>query len=191
MRNATDFWGEMANCGAASPSGSGTETCNGDGDGVIEPPAAASQTGERFTAWQHLANAGLIKGNYSGVAGTGGISDSDVGDNVPASRISNAGWAIIGIFTASSNSYYTDNVYRNFFIIGSETTNEGPINPTFSPEEAWNIDTKLDDGIPQQGKIWAVGWDTCTDAANSAVTDANYLLTDTSNQCALVLLNAF
>jgi prepilin-type N-terminal cleavage/methylation domain-containing protein len=38
MRNATDFWGEndpnLSTC--RTTEGSGTDTCNGDGDGVVE-----------------------------------------------------------------------------------------------------------------------------------------------------------
>jgi len=66
LKNAEAFWGSMTNCGAASPSGTGTQTCNGDGDGIVEPAAAALQTGENFGIWQHLSNAGLIEGVYSG-----------------------------------------------------------------------------------------------------------------------------
>ena len=64
MTNATDFWGSAGGAGfigdgCEAASGTGTQTCNGNGNGAINTPASASEYGERFTYWQHLANAGL------------------------------------------------------------------------------------------------------------------------------------
>jgi len=92
MRNATLFWGAMTNCGAANPSGTGTQTCNGDGNGFISNAGAAGQTSEAFGFWQHLSNAGLIEGRYSGIAGSGGGAHAIPRTNVPAGKISNSAW---------------------------------------------------------------------------------------------------
>ena len=69
MPNATSFWGAAhatpATC--LTTVGTGSQTCNGDGNGSISNAAAASQYGEEYTFWQHLANAGLIEGSYTGI----------------------------------------------------------------------------------------------------------------------------
>jgi prepilin-type N-terminal cleavage/methylation domain-containing protein len=88
MTNATDFWGAMTNCGVASPSGTGTQTCNGNGNGRIEGPSAAGRTGEMFTFWQQLANANLIPGQYTGIAGAAAAHQTLVGVNAPSSKLS-------------------------------------------------------------------------------------------------------
>lgn len=76
MPNATAMWGNAtggavgANCSNAglSTPGTGTATCNGDGSGQISRFVSnQSSIGETWRAWQHLANAGIIKGKYSGV----------------------------------------------------------------------------------------------------------------------------
>jgi prepilin-type N-terminal cleavage/methylation domain-containing protein len=189
MRNATDFWGAMTNCGAASPSGTDTETCNGDGDGVLDNPSAALRTGETVNFWQHLSISQLIEGSYSGVIGSGSVINVVIGENAPSSKLGNTGWTILnGIY--SSHPRFSDGDYGNYFTIGTDTA-EFTHGSAFSPEEAWNIDKKIDDGLPQQGKVWAVRWDSCTDADNSADFTGAYLLSDTSTLCALAFRNAF
>ncbi len=63
------------------------------------------------------------------------------------------------------------------------------------PEEAWNIDTKIDDGRPAYGKImvfkqgataWAAEAANCTDSATSS--DAEYNFSSTDNECPLVFI---
>ena len=188
MTNATDFWGEMTNCGAASPSGTDTETCNGDGDGVFDTIGPASRVSEIFTFWQHLSNAGLIEGNYTGISGTGGGTDSETSVNTPAAKISNAGWSVMHQ-SYSSNSIFFDGNYHNSFSFGKNNDNFWTYDSAISPEEAWNIDTKIDDGNPATGNVWAVRWNDCTDATASSQLDANYLLSSNSQLCALAFIN--
>ncbi len=190
INNAEDFWGTMTNCGAASPSGTGTQTCNGDRDNDIDENAA-SQTAEIYMFWQHLSNAGLIEGTYTGITSSGGVFDAEIDINVPSSKISGTGWSTFDSYTASGDANYTDNVYNKVLSFGADTANEDTYGPALTPEEAWNIDTKLDDGLPQRGKIWAVNWDTCTNAANAAATNGTYLLTDSSVQCALAFVESY
>jgi type II secretory pathway pseudopilin PulG len=196
MRNATAFWGEMTNCGASGPSGTGTQTCNGDGDGQISENVA-NQTGENFLFWQHLANAGLIEGSYSGISGSGSSRDNDLGVNSPASKLNNAGWSVRYFDTSSasnSNSYQIN--YGNNFLFGSDDASFETFLPVLSPEEAWNIDKKIDDGLPAQGKIIAMYWNNLCAAADDgshASNDfvASYRLNDSSIRCALYFRNAF
>jgi len=193
MTNATSFWGTMTNCGVASPSGTGTQTCNGNGDGMVYPASAASRTGEMFGFWKQLANAGLIEGNYSGIASSGSQHDTLIGDNTPASKINNVGWSTYyhGNTTGVNEGVLFALDYGNNLTVG--TDNSGGINEgkAFTPAEAWSIDLKLDDGKPGTGRMAIRFWDDCSDAASNGYstvsdrTSASYALTDTSKQCAI------
>lgn len=63
---------------------------------------AAGQASEEFMAWQHLANAGLIEGSYSGVSGTGSDIHTIIGTNVPRAKLSNGGWSFIWTGTVTN-----------------------------------------------------------------------------------------
>lgn len=189
LANATSFWGSMTNCGVASPSGTGTQTCNGNADGSIGQPAAASQTGERFNYWQHLANAGLIEGNYTGIAGAGGVNHSLIGINSPASRISTVGWgvgSVTGYYAGNTISFSGD--YGTRLNVGTQTSDGFSNGPFLKPEEAWNIDTKIDDGRPGRGRVLPSYWDDCTTATSETQLDADYLLTEANKVCGLYVL---
>jgi hypothetical protein len=161
MPNATDFWGSASGATCfenTSATGSGTETCNGNGDGYISISLTiADSYTEMYMFWQHLANAGLIKGTYSGKAGNVSRDDSIVGVNVPVSDMSGAGWSIIGHMVPDSgpnanNSHYGRN-HAWPLIMGSEYRSREPFNPVITTAEAWNIDTKIDDGNGREGKV--------------------------------------
>ncbi len=188
MTNATAFWGVRASTGSDvtchQTINSTTGTCNGNGDGQINFITGDSATyGERTLSWQHLARAGLIEGNYTGASSSATSYTTVPGTNVPISKLSNAqfriGWAQ-GPLSGHANLF--DGTY-NFNTL--EFT--GPTNP-LKPEEAWNIDTKLDDGKPATGSIFAAK-NTSTWSPNCASTDvvstAEYMLTGTSKTCVI------
>lgn len=201
MRNATRFWGRLngnadcvTNSSAAVAAGG---VCDGNGDGLLNPPAASGQAGEVFGIWQHLANAGLVEGRYSGITGTGGRADSEIGDNVPASKLSNAGWSASYLgpaFLGDANTYQLP--YGNHFRYGASDINASTQGAVLTPEEAWNIETKVDDGQPASGKIIARFWNNACSAADNGTHadnnyEASYRLSDNSVQCALFLRNLF
>lgn len=97
MPNATQFWGRMAatadcvtNSSAAVNASKGV--CDGNGDGNPDGTGAAGKSEEALQFWRELANAGLIEGTYTGVAGSNGGADWTPGVNQPAGKISNTGW---------------------------------------------------------------------------------------------------
>ena len=200
MTNATAFWGAAHTTPATCPgtAGTGTETCDGDGDGDIEFPAGASEFGESFTFWQHMANAGLVEGNYTGVAAAGGVDDSIIGTNVPSSKLSSAGWSIegIGSFDITDTDFY-EGSYGNIFYFGAKIPDEVTGAPILSPEEAWNIDTKLDDSKPGTGVLRimenqgdATAGQGCTNAdpsnAAALASTVDYDLLSTGTECTLI-----
>ena len=199
MRNATDFWGIAAGstgndttCFTAS--GTGTATCNGDGNGIIDQ----ASRNEMYRYWEQLANAGLIEGTYSGITGPGHASSHVVpGENAPVSKLSPGGWMVWGSNDYAGDAEWFAGQYGNNLSIGAPQSNFWTHDPLMRAEEAWNIDTKMDDGRAGTGSVWALHWDTCTDAAtngSTTITDktnASYILTDESIQCALVFTNTF
>ena len=200
LRNAEDFWGQQA-AGAtcATASSTTTATCNGDGDGRVELTGlGVTNSNEGFRFWQHLANAGLIEGTFTGVSCSGGPVDCAVGgENAPRSKLGTGTWLTryLWMDTITGQTDYFDGSYGNMFQIGAQTTNNDPNTPLFVPEEAWNIDTKMDDGMPATGMVMARIRANCTNAtaavADSDNFDSVYNLTDSATRCALVFRNAY
>jgi prepilin-type N-terminal cleavage/methylation domain-containing protein len=203
MRNATSFWGRLnssadcitnASAVVATPGG-----CDGNGNGNVDAAAAASQSGEMFQFWRHLALAGLVEGTYTGLAGAGGNADSLLGTNVPRSKISNSGWAIsfLSNWGGDTASYAKD--YGHFLFVGTASTGWMPGGPIFKPEEAWNIDTKMDDGRPGTGNIIAreiISWSgaaasKCTTSTSNTDFAGNYNLSGSTLGCPLYFIKAF
>lgn len=189
MTNAVSFWGQMTNCGVASPSGTGTQTCNGDGSGTLNAASAASRTGERFGFWQHLASAGLISGSYTGIASASDNDSATAGTNVPASKINSAVWYATTWNTAGNAINFAWN-YENHLVFGAPFAN-GNGGVAISTEEAWGLDSKLDDGMPARGFIFATARDTCTNSTSATDYASTYLLTGTGVRCGLRIMKGF
>lgn len=195
FRDATRFWGRMnsnADCiTRSSASVASPGACDGVGDGAVNSAAAASQSGERFQFWLHLNRAGMIPGDYTGIAGTGGGEHTVIGVNAPASKLSNGGWGV-GAWDNSGGGGASFNAFNfgNYYSLGRQDTGGWPWNNLLKPEEAWNLDTKLDDGKPATGKMMT-NWMNCTTAANLNDFTGSYALTSTANQCTLMFVRQF
>ena len=198
MRNATQFWGRMngnADCVTnSSASVLATGACDGNADGRNDAAAAVGQVGEFAQYWRHLALAGLIEGTFSGVAGPANVQDCPLGSSCPRSKLSNAGWGMSQSFNYPGDSAAYAMDYGNQLVFGASSLL--PLGPVLRPEEAWNIDTKLDDGRPAQGKVIGRYWNNACAAADdgsSANNDLNasYRLSDNSIQCALHFRQVF
>lgn len=128
---------------------------------------------------RQLANAGLIEGSYAGYyIGYWGHAP---GQNIPISKIgSNGGVAIQSLAPGDLN--YTTTLYFTGDFGNSIAVGQMDYTGTLLPEEAWNIDTKLDDGKPGQGVVIA-NWPTCTTASGTTDYSANYNLTVKTKAC--------
>ncbi len=189
FNNAQAFWGvQGTNCSGTVTTLTTTGTCNGNGNWTFDAATAASSNGERFQYWRQMALASLIEGNYSGISGPNGAPDH-VSSNAPPGRISNTLWSIANYVASGSTQYFDGNFIA--LSIGLPMSGSGPNNPFLKPEEAWNIDTKLDDGKPATGKIIGNMWNVCTTAASSADTTAQYKLSDSGIDCILNFDNPF
>jgi prepilin-type N-terminal cleavage/methylation domain-containing protein len=187
MPDATNYWDSAGGTGAdatcfMAQTATSDATCNGDGNGQ----AYTSQFlyDERFPAWKHIANSGLIEGKYSGrTGGAQGSYVQQVGANVPRATIANGFFDFL--YTASGNPYrFTDSkLDRHVLTLYGD-------NASFSvlkPEEAWNIDSKIDDGSPVYGNVTSAKKTSIfgTDCTTSDTSTATYALTDNRILCFL------
>lgn len=178
MNNATAFWGVLAGTGSdatcQNTAATGLPTCNGSGNGSINTSVVSHD--ERFRFFQHLANAGLIEGSYTGKTDsvTSGSFAVTMGVNVPS---------LAGTVTLTPTNYAatTTAVVGQFAFSGIPSGNymelRGLMNASamMNAEEAWNMDTKLDDGKPGYGTLtgpqsswtYGVGCTTTDDPATS------------------------
>lgn len=171
MPNATQFWGVAAGNGANAACrdfvSTGLPTCNGNGDGQIQSDTYIIYEEMRY--WQHLANAGLIEGRYTGTYNSSGLAYTP-GGNVPSGRVKSS--AIWYIYSDAPNEMAV-------YLMDADDSSR-----VLKPEEAWNVDTKLDDGIPNRGKV-RIYTDTPNTCLNAAETQ--YQLASTAALCGLIL----
>ncbi len=191
LRNAIDYWGaqhaDHATCIVTASTSQAT--CNGNGDGEVgDGSSLGTENSERFRAWQHLANAGLVSGTFSGVAGSAGPIQSVTGVNVPASKKPGVGWTFL-YQPAITDDAATNRFLRkegHYLLLGTNSSvNRETIEPNFTAEEALTIDTKIDDGRPGMGAVHArKNLTTCFLNGASAFT-ATYNIPNTAPACAM------
>lgn len=162
MYNATNFWGTDAGCpGTPFNSNIKMVTCNGNGngrigyiDGLTTPDGTAY---EMFRAWQHMAAAGLISQAFSGTSSSAVAVDEKAGVHNFASSLQGAGWTIGYLEAPTTTNDYYGALYGNRLSFGRPKviggTNSWMAGPALSTEEAYAIDSKVDDGKPSQGKV--------------------------------------
>lgn len=201
MTNAIAFWGAAdgsssasvspspASCWTASQTGAGT--CNGNGDGslVNGTSVAANPQGETLHAWKQLANAGLVEGTYTGFPGASSVYNSSVGINVPRGRISNTGYALWSAGSGGADANWYPTKAGTLMMFGTATVGITE-SSALKPEEAWNLDTKLDDGKPGLGnvrthKMGSPFTPNCTDGTDPNT--SNYVLTSSAIACNLYM----
>jgi len=203
MTNAQSFWGTAAACPGdnTTVTTAGVATCNGDGNGQITGSAGTSNEYYRF--WQHLANAAMVEGSYTGVANSAtgtALADSTATPNVPKSRINSAMWSVRYLGPqAITSTYAFDGNFDNVLLFATGISGQGS---ALKPEEAWNIDTKLDDGKPGTGIVQSLKNSTqanattgCSDTAYtttaSIAASSSYLLSNSTIACSLVFKTGF
>lgn len=192
MTNAQTYWGSDSGCpGTTSNNVPKTATCNGNGDRSIATYVSPyTDFTELYRAWQHLANAELITGKFPGTAGAASFQDSNIGINVPRSRIDNAGWSFYVLNNAHvlAAGWYFNNDYKNVLLFGKEYGDAGTITPAISGPQAKYIDGKIDDGKPGYGVVTTPldggpGFDCISTDVQST---AAYILTSDSIRCSLI-----
>lgn len=192
MNNAESLWGSDVSCPNTATNTIAKEaTCNGDGNGIISNwtnGAPTSQQYEMFRVWQHLANARLIEGRYTGVTGSGSVTDATFGVNVPLSKTGKGGWGLFHtVSDGATDDYYMSAVASHLLTYGAKITNAGGGGAIINPTQAKNIDVKIDDGMPFTGNM-RVRKSNATTCTVSATLTSDYLLTTTAATCTLFFL---
>ena len=196
FRDATKFWGRLqtgAGCNTNSAAAVASPgACDGDGDGALEI-SSANNISEGFSAWQQLAHAGLVEGSYTAITGSASAFDADVGTNVPTSKLGQAGWTWgYASFVPVSNTIRFEGSYGNLLMFGNDTDYES-YGFALTPEEAWNVDTKMDDGRPGLGKVrtfesFSVCHDQTPSTSANLASVAQYRVNNPGTFCGLMFL---
>jgi hypothetical protein len=136
------------NCNASN---TGDEPCNGNQDGIIgesESLSGDSITGEQLRAWQHLLEARVIEGSYSGVLS--GTDAQEINVNVPQSPIEAGAFWLRGGIAAYSGEYRP-----NSLVLGGFGDKKAFTGGVMDASLALAIDIAGDDGMPNTGSIRA------------------------------------
>jgi prepilin-type N-terminal cleavage/methylation domain-containing protein len=192
MPDATNYWdsagGDGSNPGCLNgQTTSAIATCNGNGNGLVADGGASFS--ERFTLWKHLANAALIEGAFLGrTSGAMGTFVPTIGANVPAATLANSYW---GVLMLSGTIGPPNPIHPDFFdgtYPGNILFIAAPNGAPMEPIEAQGIDTKIDDGNPTTGFVFATK-STATGAPANCTTTATaaalYNTTSSSRTCNL------
>jgi len=148
----------------------GSLTGQGDGNGVIEAgPCGWCEMGETTVFWVDLSTAKLIDGAFNTAAEVGVYADitgTTLNAWLPQAKLGqgnyvyvwSGGWQerlLAGVYNAYSDG-------NNYFGISAVTKIQGTSqsqivsSPGLTVQQAYAIDTKVDDGLPQQGNVTAL-----------------------------------
>jgi prepilin-type N-terminal cleavage/methylation domain-containing protein len=205
---ATKIWGRAdggadlsANCADPFNNASvGAPTCNGNGNFLIDK--ASTTSNEPFRFWQQLQAAGYISGLYTGIAdslfpNSNYSMMSTPGKNIPAGALSRSGYLVIsdGVRAVDDADYYAGD-YRNMMVFGTHAPGTWPYDGALTPGEAYQLDKKVDDGMPGLGVVRnfpKTFYDyfprTCVDAGTG--TSATYVRTEATATCAIIFTDDF
>ncbi len=192
MTNATEYWGAAdgttgITAACYNNQKSGLATCNGNGNNVMDIYNAVTgfyDGTEAYLAWQHLANAGMISGSYSGTAlspGANHLYGTTGGKNVPAGRLSNSVYILWGIGGDPNDATWFAGWMTNILAFNTSCASGCYLNTSsyiLTPRELYNIDSKNDDGLPGFGNTRTFrSLTNCISSANE------YALTSTTKTC--------
>ncbi len=164
LNNATSYW-------------TGSVTVNGNGNREIEYLDAGEN--EALRAWQHLSLASMISGGYTGVYNS---TETDIGGNVPVSKIANSGYQF---YTYGLTIY--GKTLNNIIQFGSLGTSDIRLDAgAIHTADAAFIDEKMDDGLPDNGEVLilnATGTTSCL-----ATSPVAYIGTNTEKSCIIYFI---
>lgn len=126
----------------------------GDFDKAVQFWGGATQNGnnngsiswEEGFFWNHLSLAGLIKGTYA-------VFDGSYGNAIPGVNVPRGDFSNDSCILASSNTL--DSNLLEGYILAKYESATGCGDFLLTPEEAYSIDIKMDDGKPLKGRIIA------------------------------------
>lgn len=183
--DATEQWGAntvtaCANTPTTADRTPNKLTCNGDGNNIILPP-------EHTRVWQHMANAELIDGSFTGTTDiAGGITP---GENAPGGPFENATYYIDTSGPHVGAGAYFDQPQVTELAFGRSVSGSWPAGAVLTPIDHYSIDIKMDEGTPGNGKVRSLKPASnpgCASTADAAT--AIYDRTQTGQNCTLWML---
>lgn len=180
QKNAESFFPTCA-----TTTGGGDDYCNGNGNGIIE--FDYNSPDETYIAWRTMALAGIIS------AGIVEIPDDDwdgvpvIGSTVPTSKVTGAGYLMSGgaYIGDEQNSPWNDGV-TNAVFIGKVDSFGGLDYDALKPEDAFNMDKKIDDGTVSGSDFTGAGtgnFRTTIGVNDNCLDTGNYDLTVSTIAC--------
>jgi prepilin-type N-terminal cleavage/methylation domain-containing protein len=164
----------------------GTLPGEGDGNGVLEGPCngyscgSYQACGETGAFWEDLSAVNLIEGSYNAASLTSyaavntHVLPQTVDEYMPAAKIGKGNYIYVwsgGPTLGWNGGNETGSDHQNYYGLSAVTwINTWALysSPGLSVQEAYRIDSKIDDGLPQSGKVMAMYID--ENSVNSAPT---------------------
>lgn len=189
MNNATTYWGTATTCPPTSVAPLTTmATCNGNGNALLNASEINATTPEWWLLWEHLANAGLFEGSFTGASVTAATSQARPATNVPETKITGVGVTAMSLTVlATNNATWWYGNYPLMLVVGTEQANSSTTGVAFSPTDTNSIDQKIDDGRPGMGVVRTLKNANCVAGVTSTSSQsaAVYDLTQQSRTCTL------
>lgn len=168
--------GDMNNPGARLPTCAAVPSCNinGDGDRRVDGDFTATPTGEGLSFWSQLNAADLMTGidPAQGVVWGGQFPEAEIGGGFFVSFHAGGG----GASMPNLQGVTASNVRAGHYLALHSDPATGVDGIGYlDPNQAFRIDSKLDDGVPGTGSVMAAGATACINgtAYNEAVPSAS------------------
>jgi prepilin-type N-terminal cleavage/methylation domain-containing protein len=167
------------NCG-----GNGIYQNGGDGNGSIDWGGAPD---EDLKSWCHLSKAQLVKGDFTGgYVFEGGTWNFKIGVNTPEAPFKGSGYWLASAIGCPGCTVNT-RVYGlngNRIVLGRFSSGSEMMGGALTPEEAFTLDTKMDDGIANLGKIITINGIVSWVTQSGCLNGSNQYITATSGNAA-------
>jgi prepilin-type N-terminal cleavage/methylation domain-containing protein len=150
FNNGFAYWGQ--NCAST------VSKCNGNGDRKITIAGNDPEELEGYRFWQHLNLAGMYPGAFTGV-GNGNGTEATTGTvnvNIPASKMKGMGMTVV--YESPDAHYTTETTHTgNILMYGGQVAGSIANKTEFSAADAYQMDSKADDGDPLVGHVLSIG----------------------------------
>ncbi len=105
---------------------------------------------------------------------------------MPRGKISQTGFTFMSLDAPANDPYWWAGRYDGF-AFGVSTVTVESNGPALKPEEAWNIDTKLDDAKPAMGMVRNLRSNGLSCTTTTTATTAEYALTVQTKSCGMFM----
>lgn len=142
----------------------------GDNNGFIDVYQVTQDqpgfSGESLVFWRHLSDAGLVSGSYGNgtrITSTTGVDslpypDYDMQGLIPPARLGRGNFIVAGLVASiSAQPISKTNYFWLTPVADFNTASADAFGGGLTPTDAYAIDSKVDDGMPNTGSTLATG----------------------------------